>query len=224
MEFNLGFLLISVVKIAAVLAWIYGMLRVLGSPSRYVKAVGVILAFAVIQLALAVPVGDSPLLNDFDQGLLLQASAMAMVLGLNLIYGFNGQFSLGQWGFYGIGAYAAADVTYRWTNGDARGLLVLSLGVILGGLTIWRVNRMLQHYKGMPVLSAFTLYFLGSIVAAPSSSWGARSAACYPTVWDQRRPGSAEQRPGVAGGVLPRRPAGGRLCCRRSASSSGCPC
>jgi ABC-type branched-subunit amino acid transport system permease subunit len=23
-----------------------------------------------------------------------------VVLGLNLIYGFNGQFSLGQWGFY----------------------------------------------------------------------------------------------------------------------------
>ncbi len=37
---------------------------------------------------------------------------MAMVaLGLNLIYGFNGQFSLGQWGFYGIGAYTAADIT-----------------------------------------------------------------------------------------------------------------
>ncbi len=41
---------------------------------------------------------------------------MAIVsLGLNLIYGFNGQFSLGQWGFYAIGAYAAADITYRWT-------------------------------------------------------------------------------------------------------------
>ena len=40
---------------------------------------------------------------------------MAIVsLGLNLIYGFNGQFSLGQWGFYALGAYAAADVTYRW--------------------------------------------------------------------------------------------------------------
>jgi len=35
-------------------------------------------------------------------------------LGVNLIYGFNGQFSLGQWGFYAIGAYAAADLTYRF--------------------------------------------------------------------------------------------------------------
>jgi branched-chain amino acid transport system permease protein len=40
---------------------------------------------------------------------------MAIIcLGLNLIYGFNGQFSLGQWGFYGIGAYASAVITYRF--------------------------------------------------------------------------------------------------------------
>jgi len=38
---------------------------------------------------------------------------MAVIcLGLNLIYGFNGQFSLGQWGFYGIGAYSSAVITY----------------------------------------------------------------------------------------------------------------
>ena len=40
---------------------------------------------------------------------------MAIIcLGLNLIFGFNGQFSLGQWGFYGIGAYASAIITYRF--------------------------------------------------------------------------------------------------------------
>ena len=39
---------------------------------------------------------------------------MAIIcLGLNFIFGFNGQFSLGQWGFYAIGAYASAIVTYR---------------------------------------------------------------------------------------------------------------
>jgi branched-chain amino acid transport system permease protein len=41
-------------------------------------------------------------------------SIMAIIcLGLNFIYGFNGQFSLGQWGFYAIGAYASAILTYR---------------------------------------------------------------------------------------------------------------
>ncbi|HQJ51645.1 MAG TPA: branched-chain amino acid ABC transporter permease, partial [Anaerolineae bacterium] len=36
-----------------------------------------------------------------------------LCLGLNLIFGFNGQFSLGQWGFYAIGAYTSAVITYR---------------------------------------------------------------------------------------------------------------
>jgi branched-chain amino acid transport system permease protein len=172
MGFDLGFLIISILKIASVLAWIYGLLWTLGHASRSVKVLGIILGFGVIQLAFSVPIGGSAILNDFDRGLLFQACAMAMVaLGLNLIYGFNGQFSLGQWGFYGIGAYAAADVTYRWTGGDARGLLVLGIGVILGGLVIWGVNLLLQRFAGMPVLSAFTLYLVGTIVAGAVAVW-----------------------------------------------------
>jgi len=55
---------------------------------------------------------------------------MAIVsLGLNLIYGFNGQFSLGQWGFYAIGAYVAADITYRWYNDQS----ALALAIVLLG-------------------------------------------------------------------------------------------
>ncbi len=62
-------------------------------------------------------------------------AVMAIVsLGLNLIYGFNGQFSLGQWGFYAIGAYIAADITYRWNNDQsALALTIVLLGVIAGG-------------------------------------------------------------------------------------------
>ena len=91
---------------------------------------------------------------------------MTMVaLGLNLIYGFNGQFSLAQWGFYGLGAYCSADITYRWTNGDASGLLVVGLGVILGGLALVLVGRLLRRKRGVPVLSAFTFYLI-AIVAA----------------------------------------------------------
>src|SRR5437870_178052 len=43
------------------------------------------------------------------------------ILGLNLLTGFNGQFSLGHSAFYAIGAYTAAimmdqaDVAYYWT-------------------------------------------------------------------------------------------------------------
>ena len=50
-----------------------------------------------------------------------------MSLGLNLIYGFNGQFSLGQFGFYALGAYTAADITYRLNDAN-RLHRVLSLG------------------------------------------------------------------------------------------------
>ena len=109
-------------------------------------------AFGVIQLAfLGRSSGDVQIFSDFDQGLLFQACTMAMVaLGLNLIYGFNGQFSLAQWGFYGIGAYCAADITYRWTNGDARGLLVVGVGVVLVGLVILGVRRFLQQYTRRP--------------------------------------------------------------------------
>jgi branched-chain amino acid transport system permease protein len=92
---------------------------------------------------------------------------MAIVsLGLNLIYGFNGQFSLGQWGFYAIGAYAAADVTYRWTQmQSASGLVVLFLIVSLVGLSFWGVAKLLVHLRGIDPLSGFTLYLVGVIVA-----------------------------------------------------------
>ena len=158
-------LLSSVTKILGVLAYVYGLLWVLGRQNKWVKIGGIVLAFGIIQLALT-KFGNFQLLNDFDKGLLFQSCTITMVaLGLNLIYGFNGQFSLGQWGFYGIGAYAAADITYRWVNGDARGLLVAGIGVALGGLMIWLVGKLINRYKGMPVLSQFTLYLIGSVVA-----------------------------------------------------------
>jgi branched-chain amino acid transport system permease protein len=92
---------------------------------------------------------------------------MTMVaLGLNLIYGYNGQFSLGQYGFYGIGAYTAADITYRWVNGDPSGLLVVGFGSVLAVLAIWGVSRLIARIRGIPVLSAFTLYLIVVIAAA----------------------------------------------------------
>ncbi|GIV66828.1 MAG: hypothetical protein AB1457_04240 [Chloroflexota bacterium] len=162
---ELGFLLGSIVKIIGILAYLYGLLKVLAHPNRWVKIIGVVVAFGVIQLALT-NIGGFQVLTNFDSGLLFQACAMTMVaLGLNLIYGFNGQFSLGQWGFYGIGAYTAADITYRWVNGDARGLLVVGFGTILGGLALIYIGRWLKRFRGVPVLSSFTLYLIGAILA-----------------------------------------------------------
>jgi branched-chain amino acid transport system permease protein len=165
MTLNLQFLVLSVVKIIVILAWIYFLLWSLGRKPLWAKAVGIAVSFAIIQLALT-DLGGLQIMNDFDRGLLFEACTMTMVaLGLNLIYGFNGQFSLGQWGFYGIGAYAAADVTYRWVNRDASGLFVAGLLVLLIAVVIWAVGRLIKLYKGMPVLSQFTLYLIGTIVA-----------------------------------------------------------
>jgi len=62
--------------------------------------------------------------------------AMA-ILGLNLLTGFNGQFSLGHSAFFAIGAYTAAilmehaDVAYYWTV-PAAGLICLIIGFAFG--------------------------------------------------------------------------------------------
>jgi branched-chain amino acid transport system permease protein len=60
------------------------------------------------------------------------------ILGLNLLTGFNGQFSLGHSAFYGIGAYTAAilmsgsaDLAYYWTLPCA-GAVCFVVGISLG--------------------------------------------------------------------------------------------
>jgi branched-chain amino acid transport system permease protein len=59
------------------------------------------------------------------------------ILGLNLLTGFNGQFSLGHSAFYGIGAYTAAilmhnyDIGYLWTLPAAGGVCFV-VGFLFG--------------------------------------------------------------------------------------------
>jgi branched-chain amino acid transport system permease protein len=59
------------------------------------------------------------------------------ILGLNLLTGFNGQFSLGHNAFYAIGAYTAAimmehgDIAYYWTL-PAAGAVCLVSGFLFG--------------------------------------------------------------------------------------------
>jgi branched-chain amino acid transport system permease protein len=175
---ELGYLFTTIVKMAALVAWIYGLLWGLKQKELWKKALTVVLAFGVIQGAFLLVFGDFAVFSTFDQGLLYQAVTMAMVcLGLNLIYGFNGQFSLAQWGFYGIGAYCAADITYRWSNGDASGLVVAGLGVVLGGLALIGVGKLLKMRRGVPVLSAFTFYLVAIVAAGAVAVFGGREIA-----------------------------------------------
>ncbi len=125
---------------------------------------GVALAFIlIIQVLISLN-----LLGDFWATLLRIGAVMAIVsIGLNLIYGFNGQFSLGQWGFFAIGAYTAADITYRWVNDQsASGLVIVLLVTLFVGGSFWISSRLVARARGLDALSAFFLYLVLVIVAA----------------------------------------------------------
>ena len=127
---------------------------------------GAFLVFLVIQILIS-----TGILNDFWSTIIRIGAVMAIVsLGLNLIYGYNGQFSLGQWGFYAIGAYVAADITYRWSNdSDATGLSILLIGVLLVGGAIIFLRSRLGKIRGLDALSAFTMYFLATLILGAAS-------------------------------------------------------
>lgn len=124
---------------------------------------GIVLGFIVIVQAL-ISLG---ILGDFWVTLLRIGAVMAIVsIGLNLIYGFNGQFSLGQWGFYAIGAYTAADITYRWSNNQsASGLVIVLMVVLLAGASFWISSKIVARARGLDALSGFFLYLVLVIIA-----------------------------------------------------------
>ncbi len=77
-------------------------------------------------------------LEDFTVFQMTYALVFAMgILGLNLLTGFNGQFSLGHSAFFGIGAYTTAimmshwEVAYYWTIIPA-GVVCLVAGFLFG--------------------------------------------------------------------------------------------
>jgi branched-chain amino acid transport system permease protein len=125
---------------------------------------GVAILFVVVVQVLI----STGILSNFWSTLLKLGAVMAIVsLGLNLIYGFNGQFSLGQFGFYAIGAYASADITYRWVQlHTTNGLVVVTMAVTLVGLVLLLFSTLLGRIRGLDTLSSFGLYLIGVIAAA----------------------------------------------------------
>lgn len=88
---------------------------VLGIDLRLWQAFFLLAGFALLALIPFV-------LDDFDLFQLTLVAVYAIaILGLNLLTGFNGQFSLGHSAFYAIGAYTAAimmdrfEIAYYWT-------------------------------------------------------------------------------------------------------------
>ncbi len=122
---------------------------------------GSIFIFVFVQLLLSLGI-----LNNFWRGIIFWGAAITMVaLGLNLIYGFNGQFSLGQYGFYAIGAYTSADVTYRWVHNDVSGLVVVLIGSLLTLAFLFAVSAFLKKFSRVNVTTHFTFFVLATILA-----------------------------------------------------------
>lgn len=134
---------------------------------------GALLIFLLVQFGISFGI----VINDFWSTILRIGAVMAIVsLGLNLIYGFNGQFSLGQWGFYALGAYTAADITYRWYNDQsALGLTIVFLGVVMVGAAILYLRTVLSRIRGLDALSAFTVYFAVTLILGVVAFYAGRA-------------------------------------------------
>jgi branched-chain amino acid transport system permease protein len=85
-------------------------------------------------------------LNPYWQQIMCLAGIMTISgLGLNLIYGYTGQFSLGHAAFYGIGAYTAALLT-RSVGGHNPAILLV--GLVAGGALAGLIALLI----GLPIL------------------------------------------------------------------------
>jgi branched-chain amino acid transport system permease protein len=121
---------------------------------------GSVLVFIIVQVLISVG-----FLSPYWQGIIFWGAAITMVsLGLNLIYGFNGQFSLGQFGFYAIGAYTAADITYRWVRNDPSALVVVIAGCALTLLFMVGVSAFLRRFYGVATLTKFLFNLLAAVL------------------------------------------------------------
>lgn len=88
----------------------------------------------------------SEMLSPYWQIVLDQALITIIgALGLSIIYGFNGQFSLGHAAFYGLGAYAGGYISKVYGHGS---LLWLAVALFLGML----VTALVALLIGLPIL------------------------------------------------------------------------
>ncbi|HKA63390.1 MAG TPA: branched-chain amino acid ABC transporter permease [Methylomirabilota bacterium] len=103
-------------------------------PALAARPVGLVALAVVVAVAISLPFFMSGFrLFQFTQ-VLIYAIAL---LGLNMLTGYNGQFSLGHGAFYGIGAYTTAIMIDRWSIGYgwtiiAAGLVCLIVGFLFG--------------------------------------------------------------------------------------------
>jgi branched-chain amino acid transport system permease protein len=115
---------------------------------------------AILAIACSLPFAVSGYrVSQFSQ-VLIYAIAM---LGLNILTGFNGQISLGQGAFYGIGAYTTAILLDKtaipyWAAVPIAGAICLGAGFLFGlpslrleGLYLALATLALAQFRGSAI-------------------------------------------------------------------------
>lgn len=121
---------------------------------RNLYTIGIVFAIYIL-IKVLISLG---ILNPYWQQIIQFAGIMTIsALGLNLIYGYTGQFSLGHAAFYGLGAYSSALVTKTFHNlgfasfiaGIIVAIIVVAVIALLIGLPILRLK---SDYLGIATL------------------------------------------------------------------------
>ncbi|MEW6541505.1 MAG: branched-chain amino acid ABC transporter permease [Bacillota bacterium] len=115
-------------------------------------AAGTVAVYALIKLLVL-----SGFINPYWQRVLDQSMIVAIgALGLSVIFGISGQFSIGHAAFYGIGAYTAGLVTKSLGGEAAAFLAALVAGVFMAALVAFLfglpVLRLTSDYLGIATL------------------------------------------------------------------------
>jgi len=147
------------------------------------RRASLVLAIAVIALGFSLPF----YMSGFRLFQYTQVCIYAIALmGLNLLTGYNGQFSLGHGAFYAVGAYISAimmdrwNINYAWTIPVA-GLLCLIVGFVFGrpALRLEGLYLALATFSLALAVPQILKYFehwtggsQGIVLTKPKAPWG----------------------------------------------------
>ncbi|HEY5726246.1 MAG TPA: branched-chain amino acid ABC transporter permease, partial [Methylomirabilota bacterium] len=147
------------------------------------RRASIVLAIVVIGVAFSLPFYMSGFrLFQFTQVCIYAIALM----GLNLLTGYNGQFSLGHGAFYAIGAYISAimmdrwNINYAWTIPVA-GVLCLVVGFLFGrpALRLEGLYLALATFSLALAVPQILKYFehwtggsQGIVLSKPKAPWG----------------------------------------------------
>jgi branched-chain amino acid transport system permease protein len=123
---------------------------------------------AVLAIVLAVFPLCSPDAYTYDVAIRIAMSAV-VVIGLNLLFGYTGQISIGHAAFFGMGAYASAILTthFNWPP-----LAALATGAAATGLLALVVSRPILKLAGDQLaMGTLALGLIATVVFNNETRW-----------------------------------------------------